>query len=183
MIPTKPPSSTLRIPAIRARFKHADCYQSACLNLALMAGPKMYSPPGPNGAKKKKKKHTAMFGLYVRTEFCFFFFFFFFFLALIGPVGVQICPCHKGQVQTCQLVAIGTFDPGPDGANVDSGPVAFEMYKKKKKKKKKKKNHTAMFGLYVRTEFCIFFFFFFFFYFFFFLALIGPVGVQILSLP
>ena len=25
-------------PAIRARFKHADCYQSACSSLALMAG-------------------------------------------------------------------------------------------------------------------------------------------------
>ena len=121
-----------------------------------------------------------MFGLYVRTEFCifFFFFFFFFFLALMGPVGVQIRPCHKGQVRTCRLVAIGTFDPGPDGADVDSGPVAFEMYKKKKKKKKKKKNHTAMFGLYVRTEFCIFFFFFFFFFF----GPEGPGGSTISSL-
>ena len=33
--------------------------------------------------KKKQKKHTAMFGLYVRTEFCIYLFIFFFF----GPDG------------------------------------------------------------------------------------------------
>ena len=59
------------------------------------------------------------------SVFFYLFIYLFIFLALIGPVGVRICPCHKGQVRTCQLVAIGTFDPGPDGAEVDSGPVAF----------------------------------------------------------
>ena len=107
------------------------------------------------------------FHMYVRTEFCLLFLFLFLFLAPNGPVGVQICPCYKAQVQTCRLVAIGTFDPGPDGADVDSGPVAFKMYKKKKKKKKKPYSHVWS----VCQNRVLYFFFFFF---FFFLAPNGP---------
>ena len=57
----------------------------------------------------------------------------------------------KGQIQTCLLLPLGTFNPGPDGANSHGGLVEFQKYKKKTK---------AMFWLYVRTEFCFFFFFF-----------------------
>ena len=63
-----------------------------------------------------------------------------FVISKLSPQEYIVDPRYKGQIQTCQLLAkIGTFDPGPGRANVDSGPVAFEMYKKKK--------HTAMFGL------------------------------------
>ena len=124
------------------------------------------TPRAKRGQKKKKKKKNIQPCLVCMSEqsSVFFFFFFFFFLALMGPVGVQIRPCHKGQVRTCRLVAIGTFDPGPDGADVDSGPVAFEMYKKKKKKKKKKK--TIQPCLVCMSEQSSVFFFFFFFFFF-----------------
>ena len=43
------------------------------------------------------------------------------------PLEYIVDPRYKGQIQTCRLLAIGKFDPGPDRA------------KKKKKKKKKKK--------------------------------------------
>lgn len=40
------------------------------------------------------------------------------------------------------------FSPGPDGANVNRGPVVFSMDKETKK--------TAMFGLYGKPGFCPF---------------------------
>ena len=87
LAPFGPGAEYISVPAIRARFEHADCYQSARSTRGQTGPTATVAPWHFKCTKKKKKKTTAMIWLYVRTEFCFFFFFFFFFffLALFGP--------------------------------------------------------------------------------------------------
>ena len=67
--------------------------------------------PGANQGQKKKKQNSVL-TYRAKMAVCFLFFFF-------GPVWpwgwVHFGPCHKGQVQTCRLVAIGMFESGPYG--------------------------------------------------------------------
>ena len=53
-----------------------------------------------------------------------------FVISKLPPQEYIVDPRYKGQIQTCRLLAIGKFDPGPDRA-------------KKKKKKKNKKKQTS----------------------------------------
>ena len=125
--------------------------------------------PGPDGAnvndgpvafqsykKKKKKKKKVVLDiqpcLVCMSEQSSVFFFFFFFLALFGPGAEYISVPAIRQFQTCRLLAIGTFDLGPDGANGNGGPWHFNV-------QKKKKNVQPCFGC--MSEQSSFFFFFF----------------------
>ena len=80
-------------------------------------------------------------------------------------------PCHKGQIQTCRLLPIGMFEPGPYGRAKN---VLTPRAKRCQKKKKKKNIQPCLVCMSDQSSVFIFYLFF-----IYFLALMGPVGVQI----
>ena len=116
--------------AIRARFKHADCYQLACSSLALMAGIRSVLLEALVEITRFGFCHIIM-TRFENYKLCFsqraphkYVLALFFWLSLAPR-------------WTCQLVPIGRFDLGPTQAEAKKKKRKRKRRKKKKRKKKK----------------------------------------------
>ena len=137
-------------PAIRARFEHADCYQSACSSLALMAGIQSVLLGGSVEITRfgfchfimtrfehyklcfsQQAPHKYVLALCHYKLFFVFFSLFFFWLSLAPR-------------WTCWLVPIGMFDLGPTQAEAKKKKKKKKKKEKKRKKKKKKKEEDKL---------------------------------------
>ena len=102
LAPFGPGAEYISVPAIRARFEHADCYQSARLTRG-QTGPTATVALWHFKFTKKKKNYSHVLAV-CQNRVLFFFFFFFFF--------IFFWPC-LALGQTCRLLAIGMFESGP----------------------------------------------------------------------
>ena len=102
--------ATVDVGPVWPRVERADCYQSACSNLGLIAGTNLYSHRANQGQKKKPLYHFIQ----MKHAVCLFLSFFSS-SSVHRATGLLSKFSWLPLGDTCQLLPIGMFEPGPYG--------------------------------------------------------------------